>query len=322
MKKKFKSKSTNEICEMVTNIVIEGLEKGICPWIKPWASAEIGGVPKNYNYKSEYNGSNQLILTTIKVAKNYSTNFWVTYKGARALDGNVKKGEKGSPVVYWNFIKYDADGNRIPKGNPNNVEVAKSIPFLKYFSVFNLDQCEGIEMPEIKKPKKVSELKVLKDAQAIVDGYDKNEKSLDIKIQDSDRAYYNPSDDMIVTPTMRQAVEKAKSVGQSVNDGKQHFYSTMFHEMIHSTGHKSRLSRDGITDMNFFGSHEYSKEELVAEIGSAILCFKAGLTSERVMDNTSAYCKSWAKKLKSDPKWIVWAGGRATTGAKYVLNGK
>jgi antirestriction protein ArdC len=121
---------------------------------------------------------------------------------------------------------------------------------------------------------------------------------------------------------MRQAVEKAKKVKQSVNDGKQHYYSTLFHEMVHSTGTKERCNRDGVTGMNFFGGHEYSKEELVAEIGSAILGAKVGLTSERVMDNTTAYCKSWAKKLKSEPKWIIWAGGQSEKAVNYILEGK
>ena len=133
---------------------------------------------------------------------------------------------------------------------------------------------------------------------------------------------HGASDDFIVSPTMRQAVNEMKKNGQTANDGKQHYYSTLFHEMVHSTGTKSRCNRDGIVDMNYFGSHEYSKEELVAEIGSAILCAKVGLTSERVMENTSAYCKSWAKKLKSEPKWIVWAGGQAEKAVNYILNEK
>jgi len=315
MKKQFKGKTTAEIQQMVTNIIVEGLEKDICPWIKPWESAQIGGTPKNYNSKREYHSSNKLILTTIMMSKGYEFNYWVTYKGAKDLGGNVKKGEKGYPVVFWKFVERT-------KVNENGEEETKRIPFLRYFQVFNISQCEGIEMPKKPKKKKQSALKPIKDAEAIVKAYEEKEKGLTIKVQESDRAYFMPSDDLIVCPTMREHVEKAKLVKQTTNDGKQHYYSTMFHEMVHSTGVKKRLNRDGVTGMNFFGSHEYSKEELVAEIGSAILGAKVGLTSERVIENTSAYCKSWAKKLKSEPKWIVWAGGQSERAVNYIIEGK
>ena len=135
------------------------------------------------------------------------------------------------------------------------------------------------------------------------------------------RAYYSPSDDQIVVPKIEQAVKKAIEIGQTESDGKQHHYSTCFHEMVHSTGHKDRLNRDSLTGNSYFGSHEYSKEELVAEMGSAILCQSVGMTSERVMENTTAYCKGWAKKLKDQPSWIVWAGNRAEKAVNYILEG-
>ena len=315
MKKRYKGKTTAEIQQMVTDIVIEGLEKDLCPWIKPWESASIGGTPKNYNSKREYHSSNKIVLTSVMMSKGYEFNYWVTFKGAKDLGGNVKGGEKGYPVVFWKFIdikKTDAKGD----------EVDKRIPLLKYFQVFNLSQCEGIELPEKSKKKKQGALKTIKEAEAVVKAYDERETDLTIEIKKSDRAYFSPSQDLIVSPTMRQAVEMAKKVKQSVNDGKQHYYSTLFHEMVHSTGTKERCNREGVTGMNFFGGHEYSKEELVAEIGSAILGAKVGLTSERVMDNTTAYCKSWAKKLKSEPKWIIWAGGQSEKAVNYILEGK
>ena len=316
MTKKFKGKSTAQIQEMVTGYVIEGLEKNICPWIKPWTSADgILGTPTNYSTKTEYHGGNVIVLTSIQMSKGYAHNKWVTYKGAKDLGGNVKKGEKGYPVVFWKFIVKEDEGK-------NGETKEKKIPYLRYFQVFNIDQCEGIKMPEVPKKKKVAKLKPIKNAEAMVKAYDLQEKKLTIKIENGNRAYFQPSTDTIVTPTMRQAVDKAKESGQTANDGKQHFYSTMFHEMVHSSGTKDRCNRDGITGGNHFGGHEYSKEELVAEIGSAILCAKAGLSSERVLENTQAYCKSWAKKLKSEPKWILWAGGRAEASAKYILNEK
>ena len=315
MTKKFKGKSTAQIQEMVTGFVIDGLEKNICPWLKPWSSADgIVGTPMNYSTKSEYHGGNIIVLTSIQMAKGYAHNKWVTYKGAKDLGGNVKKSENKNyyPVVFWKFfIKEEEVDGKIKK---------KKIPFLRYFNVYNIDQCEGIKMPEKPKKKRVAKLKPIKNAEAMVKKYDLQEENLTIKIEEGNRAYFQPSTDTIVTPTMRQAVDKAKSVGQTANDGKQHFYSTLFHEMVHSSGTKDRCNREGITDGSHFGNHEYSKEELVEEIGSAILCAKAGLNSERVLENTQAYCKSWAKKLKSEPKWILWAGGRAEKSVKYILN--
>ena len=315
MKKQFKRKTTADICKMVTDIVIEGLEKDICPWIKPWESASIGGTPKNYNSKREYHASNKIVLTSIMMSKGYEFNYWVTFKGAKDLDGNVKKGEKGYPVIFWKFIEKT-------KIDDNGEEVTKTIPMLKYFQVFNISQCEGIELPKKPKKKKQGVLKPIKDAEIVVKNYLDKEKGLTLKIQESDRAYFNKAEDLIVSPTMRQAVNEMKKHGQTANDGKQHYYSTLFHEMVHSSGTEERCNRDTIKNFNFFGDHDYSKEELVAEIGSAILCAKVGLTSERVMENTSAYCKSWAKKLKSEPKWIVWAGGQSEKAVNYILNDK
>jgi antirestriction protein ArdC len=314
-KKQWKSKSSTDIATIVTSKIIEGLNKNICPWTKPWMDASIGGVPQNYNSKREYHSSNRLLLTMIMMEKGYKFNYWVTYKGAKDLGGNVKRGESGCPITFWKFVERK-------KVDDNGDEQTKKIPFLRMFKVFNVEQCEGIEMPKPTKVKKVAKLKPIKDAEKIVKAYDEREEKLSIKIQTSNKAYYSPSNDLIVVPTMRQAVEKAKKVGQTANDGKQHFYSTLFHEMVHSTGIEGRCNRKGVAEVNFFGDHEYSKEELVAEIGSAILSFKSGLTSERVLDNTTAYCKGWAKKLKSDPKMIIWAGGQAEKGADYILNGK
>jgi antirestriction protein ArdC len=310
-----KGKTTAEICQMVTDIVIEGLEKDICPWTKPWQSAQIGGTPQNYGSKREYHSSNRIVLTSVMMAKGYDFNYWVTYKGAKNLGGNIKKGEKGVPVVFWKFIERT-------KTDDNGVEEEVRIPFLRYFTVWNISQCENIEMPKKTKKKKNAPLKAIKEAEAVVKTYDEREDSLTIKIQESERAYFQPSEDLIVCPTMREHVEMAKKLKQTVTDGKQHFYSTLFHEMVHSTGTKDRCNREGVAGINHFGSHEYSKEELVAEIGSAVLGAKVGLTSERVMENTTAYCKGWAKKLKSEPKWIVWAGGRSEKAVNYILEGK
>jgi len=310
--RKFKRKSTEQIMKEVTGIVIEGLKKGKIPWRKPWASASIGGAPQNYNHKTAYHGSNTIILTSVMMAKDYTTNYWVTYKGAKDLGGNVAKGQGGYPVVYWKFIEKEETIDGV-------VETIK-IPFLRHFTVFNLDQLEGIEMP--KKPKKspAKPLKVIAEAEEVVTNYVEREENLTLDIKASNKARFIPSLDKIECPTIRQHVEEAKENGQSVTDGKQHYYSTMFHEMVHSTGTKERCNREGVTKPIHFGDHEYSKEELVAEIGSAILSAKLGLISDRVIENRQAYLNSWISKLESNPKWIIWAGGRSERAVKYILD--
>ncbi len=324
LKKQFKSKSKEQIIEEISAPIIQALEDGKRVWSMPFMRTE--GVHSAYNYQSKtfYKGlMNQMSLGCRQLKEGWEHNAWLTYKGAKALGGYVPREAKGKGaiVTFWKFTKIekkDAEGNVIYDAN-GDAEMRK-IPFLKSYKVFNVAQCKDIPMPEKKKEEKFKPLKVLKDAEAIVKKYDLQEKNLEIKIGDNMRACFIPSRDVIECPSMRNHVEVAKKNKQSVNDGKQHYYSTLFHEMIHSSGHKSRLDR---LEENFsFGDHEYSKEELVAEIGSSVLCSEAGLNSEVVFDNTLAYCQSWAKKLKSDPQWILWASSRALTASNYILGGK
>ena len=327
---KYKKVSQEQIIEQFAQPIIDCLESGKIAWNKPFM--RMSGVDSAYNYSKNikniekgdityYQGMmNQLSLGCRKEKYDYPHNAWVTFKGAKELGGNVKRGEEGAYVLYWTIIEFDSEGNKLPQGNKDKSIVAKSIPFLRHFKVFNISQCEGIPMPKVKKATKFKPLKVLKEAQAIVDKYNLREKALKIDIKHDARACYIPSQDRIECPDMRNHVETAKQLGESVTDGKQHYYSTLFHEMIHSSGSKKRLNR---LEENFsFGDHEYSKEELVAEIGSAMLCQEAGLNSDNVYKNTLAYCQGWAKKLKSEPKWILWATTRSLTATNYILKGK
>jgi antirestriction protein ArdC len=314
MKKSFKKLSTDQVIDQFAKPIIDVLNEGKLVWNMPFMKVNGGASAYNFNSKTAYKGFfNQLSLGALSMSKGYDHNAWLTYNGAKKLGGNVKKGEQGAYVVFWKFIKKEI------KGSDGSIE-EKSIPFLRYFKVFNVAQCEGIEMPKVKKTKKFGVLKVLKEAEAIVNAYDLREENLKIKRDGKNGAFYRPSTDEIECPSMRNHVESAKGRGESVNDGKQHYYSTMFHEMIHSTGSDDRLKR---LEKGFsFGDHSYSKEELVAEIGSAILSEQAQLKSSKVHENTLAYCQGWAKKLKSEPKWIIWASSRAYKGANYILTGE
>ena len=267
------------VYEIITDKFIESLEKGRIPWEKPW----VGQKPMNYKSKTEYHGINVMILSM----QGYSSRYWMTFKQVTSLGGKVKKGSKGTPVCYWNFFKKeDQDGNE------------KTIPFLKYFTVFNKDQIEGIEF--IEEEEGTLDFSPIETCESIVNHYqDKPE----IKHGNVDIACYSSSSDTITLTNK----ENFKS--------EEEYYSTLFHEMVHSTGHKSRLNRNLV---NGFGSDLYSKEELIAEIGNAFLCSEAGILKNTI-DNSTAYIQSWISKLKNDPKLIVSASGKATKAVDYIL---
>ncbi len=165
--------------------------------------------------------------------------------------------------------------------------------------MFNLEQTEGISIPEIKK----REFNPITEAEKVIHGMREGPFLED----NGSQAYYRPSDDVVNMP-------KA-----NLFESDEEYYSTIFHELIHSTGHVKRLNREGITNISHFGSHDYSKEELVAEMGSAFLCGHCGI-EPRVIQNQAAYIQSWLKKLRSNKKWLVYAAAAAQKAADYTLN--
>jgi antirestriction protein ArdC len=271
-----------DIYQTITDKFLESLEQGVIPWQKPWRSA----APMNLVSKKTYSGINVLLLGMTK----YASPYWVSYKQATELGGHVKKGEKSHMVVFWKFL------NVTDKNNPDE---SKKIPMLRYYMVFNVEQCEGLE----KKIPTVESLAFnpLEECEKIVDGY-KGKPEIE---EGGDSASYSPSLDRINMPHK----EKFKSV-----DG---YYSTIFHEMIHSTGHAKRLNRNEVVNNDGFGNHSYSKEELCAEIGAAILSSMGGV--ESTFDNSTAYLQSWLKSLQNDKKMIIYAAQRSQKAVDHIL---
>lgn len=325
MKKKYKSKSRtqieNEIFKPILAVCDNVAEEGKLIWTLPFMRPEGNASAYNYSQKTFYKGiSNQLHLGCRMMLEGWEHNAWLTYNGAKALGGYVPHEAKGKgAIVHFNkFVKrdmLDKDGCVVvdSEGNPK----VKIIPFLKSFSVFNVAQCKDIPMPKKKKEEKFKPLKALKRAEAIQKAYELQEKNLKVTISDKVVPRYLVTKDEVQCSSMRNHVEVAKKNGQSVNDGKQHYYSSLFHEDGHSAGHKKRLNL--LEDDFKFGDHAYSKEELRAEMTSAILCLEAGLNSEVVFNNTKAYCQGWAKRLKNDPKWLMWASSKSLQTANYIL---
>lgn len=267
------------IYKMVTDRIIEQLEKGVVPWRRPWKN----GTPVNWVTQRPYRGINSLLLESGEYA---------TFKQISEAGGKVRKGEKGKIVVFWKWIE------RENKETGEKVQIS----FLRYYKVFNvIKQAEGLES---KREIETFIHNPIESAQQIVDGY-ADAPGIHYK---SGRAVYYPGMDRVSVPPLKD-YRKAEE-----------YYSVLFHELVHSTGHKSRLSRKGITQSGVsFGDEVYSKEELVAEIGAAMLCGVAGIENVTI-ENSASYIQSWLRALKEDSKLIVYAAAQAQKAADYIYS--
>lgn len=273
------------IYEEITNRIIGQLEQGEIPWVKPWHGVTNGAY--NRVSKKPYSLLNQMLLM--------HDGEYATYKQWADLGGTVRKGEKSEIVVFWKIFQVEEE--------ENGKKVKKSIPLLKYINVFHISQVDGVE-PKSMKP---IEHKPVEEAEKIKNDY-KNREHLRIEELVTNRAFYSPSRDYIQVPCKEQY------------DNVTEFYSTLFHEMVHSTGHRDRLGRlDVNAKLASFGSEDYSKEELIAEIGSAFLMNHVGIETSKTFKNSAAYIQSWLKVLKDDNRFIVSASSKAEKAMKYIL---
>lgn len=278
-----------DIYQTVTDKIIKKMEEGNFKWVKSWSGTFDGAF--NRISKKSYSLLNQMLLD--------HDGEYATFKQWTSLGGKIKKGEKSEMIVFWSFIE------KKEKDEFGNEKVVKKFPMLKYFNVFHISQVEGVE-PLNKEEIKQNEQ--IKSAQEIVDEYLNLEK-LKLVNEDKNMAYYSPAMDYINVPELNQF--------KSSNE----YYATLFHEMIHSTGHSSRLNR-GLEQNAGFGSESYSKEELIAEIGSAGLCEIANVSTDDTFINSVAYLQSWIKVLKNDKKLIVSASSKAEKAIGYILGNK
>lgn len=275
--------------EVVTQRVIEAIEntKSI-PWRRPWG-AHSGNVtlPCNLTSNKPYRGINIFLLSMM----GYQSPFWLTFKQAKSLGGSVKRGEKGCPVIFWSVIE---------KKNSKTNEIEK-IPFIRHTSVFNVEQCDGIEIRELSEIATAT-INPIEECEAIVAGY----VNPPVIIHRQQQAFYSPSSDLVNMPKL-EAFESAEE-----------YYSTLFHELVHSTAHTSRLNRKLGKGLNFFGSESYSKEELIAEMGSSFLCAMAGIES-KTLDNSVAYLQGWVSALREKPKMLIEAASQAQRACDLIL---
>jgi len=314
--KKFTPKTTNQIATEVTEKILDCLKEGTIPW----KSGIIGEGASMVSYDDkQYRGVNQWILLATMIKNKFKSNKWITYNRCRKEGGHVLKGQKSTSVVFWNFTyKADPECTQCDRKNTKLkvCDCQVCIPFLKTFALFNMEQTslfdESLHVP---KPVEVEDVDVnVGMAHQLVSDWD---SVVPIKYGHNNFAspYYAPIGDYINIP-----------FGDGVawvNEEVQH--KTTFHEMIHSTGHKSRLDRfdeavmDGIDAGKLHSRGEYSAEELVAEMGSQMLADLCNFQQEHI-DDTSAYIASWIKCLEENPKWVIWASGRAVKAVDMILD--
>ena len=280
------------IYEVITNQIIEAIEsKKVLPWKRPWKQYSDGAaIPRNLCSKKAYRGINAFLLALQPVSSSY----WVTFKQARALKGSVRKGEKGTPILYWSIAE---------KEEKEEKETGKKerYCFARFYTVFNIEQCTGIKAPKEEEITLCDTVKIER-CESIIEGYtDKPE----IK-EGRDQAFYSPAQDLINMP-LKGSFEKSE-----------HFYATLFHELGHSTGHKSRLNRNEISERAFFGSSDYSKEELVAEMAASFLAAESGI-SPVTFEESVSYLDGWLKILKANSRLIVDAAASAQKAVDWIL---
>ncbi len=272
------------VYQIVTNRIIEELEKGIIPWRKPWSG---GGMPMNFVTKKLYRGVNCLLLRLTDFTEPY----FLTFNQVQKLGGSVKPGSKSHIVVYWNWIDSKTHVNK--KGEPEKV------PLLRYYRVFNIQQVSGIEYQSL--TENLNEFKKDENCEVVVNNYMNRPEVR----HEEQRAYYRSSDDCINMPKKETFVTSEK------------YYATLFHELVHSTGHSTRLKREGVINVSSFGSADYSKEELIAETGAAFLCARTGIVN-LTFKNSVAYIQGWLAVLKKDSKFLINATGKAQKAVDFI----
>lgn len=274
-----------DLYEVINNTILDKIKQGTLPWQQAWNSF---GLARNYVTGKPYRGINALILNNIR----YEYPLYMTYLQAKESGGYVKKGATGIPVIFWKKLRFE-----------NGEDDIKIIPYLRYYTVFNIECIDGIEF---KLPQTVEHEPIPKCVEIVDHIPDK--PTIEYI---GDKAYYNPKLDKITVP--KQGNFKTAEA----------FYATLFHELVHSTGHESRLNREGVTQPVVFGSRNYCKEELIAEIATCFLCVEAGIENN-IIENSAAYIKMWNERLtqilKEDKKAFIKASAQAQKAADYILN--
>jgi antirestriction protein ArdC len=286
-----------DVYEIITEKIVAMLEAGTVPWHKPWSTA--GGMPMSLSSHKPYRGINVFLLGIASLAAGYSSPWWGTYDKISESGGQVRKGETSTMVTFWGrynrWVTDDATGKR------------EQVPafVLRYYRVFNSEQADWQPgKGPIVCTAPLTEVQRLAAGEAVIAGYSNPPAMLT-----GGAAYYRPSTDELTMPPL------------NAFDAAEGYYSTLFHELTHSTGARSRLDRPGFAAgaEHTFGTPGYSKEELVAEMGAAMLCAVAGLDVTVTLPNSAAYVANWLTALANDRKLVVQAAAQAQKAVDHIL---
>lgn len=281
-----------KIYEMITARIVSILESGTVPWRKPWSGGRRRGAPPaNLASKKEYRGINIFLLSSL----GFSSRYFLSFKQVTAAGGQVHKGEHGCPVIFWKMFE----------GQDKETGEVKQIPMLRYYTVFNLDQIDNLDLAKVPAEERPEEFDFspIETAENIVAAMPCRPEI----VHREQRAFYRPSADTVNMPRPETFPQREE------------YYSTLFHELAHSTGHESRLNRRNSGEIRMFGDADYSKEELVAEMTASFLSAVAGI-AQVTIENSAAYLAGWIKILKGEPKLAVQAAAAAQKAADYILD--
>ena len=293
-----KTSSKTDVDQNNTALLIETLEQGTIPWKQPWNDY---GSSQNYISRKPYGGINQLILNGL-----HDKPYYLTFNQAVSLGGRIKKGSKSIPVTYWNFTFRDKESGRKLTAdearNKPSKQIAKSA-YLKYYRVFNIEDVLNIDFD-------IPETIVEKDDYSIAccDAVLFEMKDRPDIRHERNEAFYNPVQDYINMPPIEHF------------HTAELYYSILHHELIHCVGHPKRLNRFENYKVNSYGSNDYSKEELIAEIGASFLNGHTGILNETTLTDSTAYIQGWLHNLRNDKKIIIEASAQAQKSVDYILN--
>jgi len=282
----------NDPYQLVTDSILAHLERGVVPWRCPWNRTT--GRPRNFHTGRDYHGVNVLLLGLL----HFPSPWWMTFRQAQERAGCVRKGEHGAIVMK--FGRYDK-----ALKNGDGTEDKKTTLFLKSYRVFNATQIEGIEFPPVPSGPQLDASQRITGAEQIVA---QMPQPPTISEGRTAQACYRRQSDTIEMPAFARF------------DSPENFHLTLFHELIHSTGHESRLARKGVTESDGFGGKEYSQEELVAEMGAAFLGMEAEIVRDQ-HEQSAAYLQGWLDTLRVQEhrRWIVQAANQAGRAADFIL---
>jgi antirestriction protein ArdC len=283
------------VYEIVTETVVKALENGTVPWHQPW-NVEVG-VPLSLATGKPYRGVNPFLLGVTALTNGYRSPWWGTLRKINERGGAVRRGEKSTLVVFWKSYIHRAR---------DEGEQDERRFLLRYYRVFNADQADWADGKEpVYATRERLDVERIATAETIAAGYPNPPT-----IRTGEAAYYQGA-----------SLDRVTMPPAETFDSAQAYYSTLFHELTHSTGHETRLDREGVRSGAFgrFGDPVYSKEELVAEMGAALLCGIAGIDQKALVENSAAYLRSWLAVLREDSKLIVGAAAQAQRAADHIL---